>query len=221
MTIDPGTIQVFADVRCPWCWVGHRRLAEARSRVAGNCEGPHAKVVHRAFLLEPDGPPRSGISVREAALNDWGMSIAQYEATRERTEAAGRSEGLKISTDTARIFDSRPVHRLLKLAAATPGIDIHGAWEVVFDRHFRLNDDLGSTSVLVDVGSQVGLGGGEVERMLFGRDFVDDVDRDVQEAHRLGVRAVPTVVSGEVHLAGSRSVAELVDLLASTAEVTQ
>ncbi len=221
MPIDPGTIQVFADVRCPWCWVGHRRLAEARNRVAGNGEGPPAKIVHRAFLLEPDGPPRSGISVREAALNDWGMSIAQYEATRERTEAAGRAEGLKISTDTSRIFDSRPVHRLLKLAAATPGIDAHGAWEVVFDRHFHLNDDLGNASVLIDVGTQVGLDGDVVERMLAGHDYADDVDRDVQEARRLGVRAVPTVVAEEVHLAGSRSVTELVDLLASTAGVTQ
>ncbi|MDJ0363373.1 DsbA family oxidoreductase [Rhodococcus sp. H29-C3] len=221
MTIDPGTIQVFADVRCPWCWVGHRRLAEARNQVAGNNDGPPAKVVHRAFLLEPDGPPRSGISVREAALNDWGMSIAQYEATRERTEAAGRAEGLTISMDTARIFDSRPIHRLLKLAAATPGIDVHGAWEVVFDRHFHLNEDFGSTSVLVDVGSQVGLGDAVVERILAGRDFDEDVDRDVQDAHRLGVRAVPTVISGEVHLAGSRSVTELVDLLARTSELTR
>lgn len=216
MTLDPRTVHVFADVRCPWCWVGHRRLAEALTRVGGDGGMLHMEVTHRAFLLEPDGPPRSGISVREAALTDWQMSAAQYDAMRDRTETAGRAEGLEISMDNARIFDSRLVHRLLKLAAATPGIDVHRAWDVVFDRHFRRNDDLGDTNVLVDVGAEIGLRRDAVERTLSGGDVAADVDRDVREARRLGVRSVPTVIVGETHLAGSRSVSELTHLLTAT-----
>ena len=219
MTIDSGTVQVWADVRCPWCWIGHRRLAEAQEVLRGS-DRPTPGVVRRAFLLEPEGPPVSGITVREAALGDWGMTSSDWEVSRDRIEAAGRAEGLEIRMDTARIFDSRNIHRLLKLAAGTEAVDAAGAWETIFDLHFRRNADLGQAAVLVAAGVEIGLDQAAVEHMLAGAEFVAEVDGDHREGQRLRVRSVPTVLGADTVLSGSRSVEDIVTVLASATEVT-
>ena len=219
MTINSGTVQVWADVRCPWCWIGHRRLAEAQEVLRGS-DRRTPGVVRRAFLLESEGPPVSGITVREAALGDWGMGRADWDTSRDRIETAGRAEGLEIRMDTARIFDSRNAHRLLKLAAATDDVDTGGAWETIFDLHFRRNADLGQAAVLVAAGVEIGLDQVVVEQMLAGAEFVSEVDADLRVAQRLGVRSVPTVLGASVMLSGSRSVEDIATVLAAATEVT-
>ncbi|MEG9227610.1 DsbA family oxidoreductase [Aeromicrobium sp. Sec7.5] len=219
MTVNSGTVQVWADVRCPWCWIGHRRMAEAQKVLLGS-NRPVPEVVRRAFLLEPKGPPVSGITVREAALGDWGMSRSDWEVSGDRIESAGRAEGLEIRMDTARIFDSRTVHRLLKLAAVTDDVGVESAWETIFDLHFRRNADLGQAAVLVAAGVEIGLDQAAVEHMLAGAEFVSEVDADLREAQRLGVRSVPTVLAADTMLSGSRSVEDLVTVLAAATEVT-
>ena len=219
MTINSGTVQVWADVRCPWCWIGHRRLAKAQEVLRGSGR-TGVEVVRRAFLLEPEGPSVSGITVREAALGDWGMSSSDWDVSRDRIESAGRAEGLEIRMDTARIFDSRNVHRVLKLAAATDDVDAAGAWETIFDLHFRRNADLGQTAVLVAAGVEIGLDQVEVEQMLAGAKFAAEVDGDHREAQRFGVRSVPTVLAADTVLSGSRSVEDIVTVLAPATEVT-
>lgn len=219
MTIDPRSVQVWADVRCPWCWIGHRRLAEARG-VFRRDDRDMPAVVHRAFLLEPAGPQTSGITVREAALGEWGMSAGDWEASRDRIEAAGDAEGLEIRMDTARIFDSRDAHRLLKMAADAEGVDVERAWDTVFDLHFRRNVDLGDAAVLMDAAVEIGLEPTAVEELMAGGGYRAQVEHDHEEARRLGIRSVPTVVASGDHLSGSRSVSEIVRLLAGANVVT-
>ncbi len=55
------TITVWADIRCPWRWMGHRRLRSALNRL-----GRKAVVEHRSFLLEPAGPEGAFLGAGEA-----------------------------------------------------------------------------------------------------------------------------------------------------------
>lgn len=210
------TVEVWADVRCPWCWIGHRHLTAAMAaHSVGRTKTDSLR--RRAFLLEPEGPERAGMTVREAALNDWGMTHGQWEQSRARIEGAGREEGLEIRVDTARIFDSRNAHRLLKLAAATTGVDTARAWETVYDEHFRRNSDLGDRGELLRVGVQLGLGESAVGEMLDSPQYAEDVERDHGEALRRGIGSVPTVVVGGSRLSGSHTVEELDGLLTGAA----
>lgn len=219
MTIDPRSVQVWADVRCPWCWIGHRRLADANEVLRRDGRGLRT-VARRAFLLEPDGLEPTGTTVREAALGPWGMTGAAWNASRERIEAAGRAEGLEIRMDSARIFDSRDAHRLLKMAADADGVDVERAWGAIFDLHFRRNLDLGDRAVLLAAAAEIGLEPSAVGEMLAGGGYRAQVERDHQEAQRLGIRSVPTVVTPAGQLSGSRSVDELVRLLVGATQVT-
>lgn len=211
MTTTIETIQVWADVRCPWCWIGHRGLARALERV-----GAPVRVDYRSFLLEPQGPSGSRRTVGEVAVSDWGMSDREWAALRERIQETGRTDGLDIRIDTARSIDSRDAHRLLKLAAAR-GLDAHAAWDAVFAAHLEQNLDLENWEQLAAVGARIGLEHDDVRALAESDDLGADVLADHRSAQQRGIHGVPAVVHGDRQLNGVRSTHELAAFLKAEA----
>ena len=183
-------VDVWADVRCPWCWIGMRRMERARVTA-----GVPVRARRRSFLLEPQGPARPGLLIAQIATSQWGMSAAEWESTSRRIRDAGRGEGLDINIDGALMFDSNPAHRLLKLAAASEQVDTDAAWESLFMTHFGRNDYMGDPGVLRRQAESWGLDEADADQALRGDVFADEVSADVAEAARLSVRSVPTVIA--------------------------
>jgi predicted DsbA family dithiol-disulfide isomerase len=166
------------------------------------------RLQYRSFLLEPGKPAGARPTIRERALTEWGMSGPEWDGRRNRIRAAGLADGLDIRIDTARAIDSRPAHRLLKLAAAT-GVDEQRAWHRVYAAHLRDNVDLEDPAVLRELGGELGLAGGDVDDLLRSDRFATEVTADHDEARARGIHGVPAVVRGGLVLAGSRGVDEL------------
>lgn len=204
------TVDVWADVRCPWCWIGLRRLQRARSMI----DEP-VTVRRRSFLLEPQGPASPGRPTAQVATTEWGMSNEQWNSRRQAIEAEARSEGLRIRMDSALMFDSSPLHRLLKLAAETMDDDrAEDAWDSAFAAHFERNEDLGDPDVLHQLASQWGLEEADVRRALLRERFTDEIAHDLGEARRLSVSSVPTVVAADGRrMRGHAPTAELAQFL--------
>ncbi|WP_460778287.1 DsbA family oxidoreductase [Nocardiopsis nanhaiensis] len=206
------TITVWADIRCPWCWISHRRLGAALARVEEEQGDREFTVLRRSFLLEPTGPDHPARTVREAALTSWGVDTAGWEALRGRAEASGRAEGLAIGLDGVRNLDSRAAHRLIKLATAS-GTDSARAWELSFAALLEHHEDLADPVALRRLGVELGLDSAEVDATLRSDGFASEVAADHRAAAELGVHTVPTVLYGDRTLQGDRSVDELVAFL--------
>jgi len=194
------TITNWADLRCPWCWIGHRQLG----RALGHLESG-TRVEYRSFLLEPAGPTRSGITVREAALSSWGFDEARWAAHSRKIVAGGTSESLTINIDTALVVDSRNAHRLLKLVADRE-LSRFEAWDSLYSRHFEFNDDIADWTVLRSVGEQVGLAGGDITMLVETDEYSAAVDDDIRDAAALGISSIPTVLADSVRITGDPSV---------------
>lgn len=202
-------VDVWADVRCPWCWIGLRRVS--RAVVAS---GEPVQIRRRSFLLEPEGPATPGLTTAQAAVTEWGLSPAQWESKSQHIRAEGRRIDLDVNVDGALMFDSRPVHRLLKLAAAADNVDTDAAWDAAFAAHFNRNEDLGNTDVLRDLAADWGLTDEDIVRALTLESFAIEVDRDLAEARGMPVDSVPTVVSADGHrVSGTSSVEDLTEFL--------
>lgn len=208
-------LDVWADVRCPWCWIGLRRLRRAASVL-----GEPLRVRRRSFLLEPDGPVSPGQTTANVATSEWGLSSAQWESTSRRLRTEGRREGLDLAVDGALMFDSRPVHRLLKLAAVTDHIDAEAAWDATFAAHFIRNERLGDVGVLRAMAAGWGLRAEEIDGALAGGAFSEEVAHDLREAQRLSVESVPTVVAPDGRrVSGAAPVEDLVRFMAAAGAV--
>ena len=208
-------VNVWADVRCPWCWIGLRRLQRTTTEL-----GEPVRLRKRSFLLEPRGPVSPGRPTAAVATSEWGITIAQWEAKSQRIRAAGREEELDINPDSALMFDSNPLHRLLKLVAAATPSRADAAWDAAFAAHFDRTENLGDWDVLRSMAAAWGLDPAEVDRALVGESFTEEVARDLADAQRLHVNSVPTIVAPDgSQISGTASTGELARFLTSAGSI--
>lgn len=194
--MEQKKITVWADVRCPWCWIGHRQLGRAIQKL-----GRDVSIEYKSYLLEPDGPPRPGITVRDAATSSWGLTESSWNTKRDNIIEAGTKESLNIRIDTALTVDSRTAHRLLKLAALR-NLDVHRAWDVMYASHFVDNLDIGNWQVLRSIGDRMGLADNDIAELLDTDSYSEAVLAYHLEGQAVGVRSVPTVMIGTQRVNG-------------------
>ncbi|HUR62757.1 MAG TPA: DsbA family oxidoreductase [Candidatus Thermoplasmatota archaeon] len=187
-------IDVWADVVCPWCAIGHHRLHSALREA-----GIAAEVVPRAFQLEPQrGAPQPS---RDALRRKYGPSA---DAMMRHVRELAAADGLELRTEEAVSANTFDAHRLVALARRA------GKGPAMLDRlfqaHFREGRDVSDAATLGALAGEVGLPGGDVAALLQGRDGAPEVEHDVAEARRMGVSGVPFFVfDGRVALSGAQS----------------
>ncbi|MFE1080265.1 DsbA family protein [Nocardiopsis alba] len=199
-------IEIWADVVCPWAYIGRRRL----ERALRNHEGEKVEVVWRPYLIDPAAPAVSEPleeAVRDPFVEDAMLSCGPSGTTLEenwaRVSEIAAAEGLGDRWGAAWRVDSRRAHRLLALAEEEGGPALQDAVaERVLRAHFVEERDIGDPEVLAGLAAEAGFerggsaladGGGERivrERLLVGK--------------AEGVATSPTFVLNGMSLAGAQ-----------------
>ncbi|WP_084106479.1 DsbA family protein [Demequina sp. NBRC 110056] len=208
---EPLRIDVWADIICPWCYVG-----EARLRDAALSTGRSIELVVHAFELDPhqDQPER----VIDMLSRKYGASAEQAEAMDERVAGLARAEGLPYVSDrvTANTFDA---HRLIA-AAAEAGLGL-AVREAIQRGHFSGEVDLSSHEHLIAAAVSAGLDRDLAARVLDGEDYAASVLADEAKARELGATGVPfTVVGGRLAIPGcveTEQYAQIIERVAADA----
>src|SRR6185436_7420780 len=106
----PLEIDVFSDVVCPWCFVGHERL----DRVLASFAHP-VRVMHHPFFLDPNAPPE-GDDVPARLRCKYGVPPERLWA---RLEAEARKSDLQLDLSKQRwSYPTARAHTLIRHAAA-------------------------------------------------------------------------------------------------------
>jgi len=205
------TIEMWADLGCPWCYLGKHRLSAA---IEQRPDADRFEIVVRSFQLDPAAPQEPEPN-ETSFIRMHGGTVADVRRAERQMQASARAEGLAYSPDrmNANTFD---LHRVVQYA------NDEGRGSVFFsavqDGFFAGTLDPYGPGVLADVASSVGLDGGRVEQILASDDHADRVRADRTAGTALGGTGVPFVVVGRrVAAAGALSVAcygELLDRVA-------
>lgn len=203
-------IEIYADVVCPWCWIGKRRLEQALESYDGE-----VTVRYRPFQLDPT-PVTEPTPLLDALADKFGgRDKAEGMAAHVSKVAAGA--GLDLRFDRAIAANTFDAHRLVRFATE------HGraaeTVERLYRAHFLDGLDVGSVDTLVTLAGEVGLDETEARRYLESNLGRRDVAADLSSAHQLGVSSVPTfVLAGKYAVTGAQ---EPETLLAALREVAQ
>jgi len=192
---EPVRIEVYADVVCPWCLIGHRRLARAIAE-----EPPGSISVRwRAFQLNPE-LPLEGMPRREYYEQKFGSAVTVEQLHGQVTQA-GAQEGIAFDFDAAdRAVSTRLAHRAIKLAARD-GLDAGAAMDTLMTAYLVEGHDVGDAATIADVLERHGLApDGLVTRLADTDEGDQEVGDDLQLAAALGIHAVPTFVA-DAHFA--------------------
>ncbi|HET6440561.1 MAG TPA: DsbA family oxidoreductase [Anaeromyxobacter sp.] len=193
-------IDVWADLVCPWCYLGKRRLERALSAF------PHAKeveVVHRAFELDPSRP-RGRTFDRVASLSEkYGLTLERAKAMEEEMERRAAGDGLEYHLLEGVVGSTFDAHRLLALARSRGLSD--AVLERLYRAHFTENRSIFEVASLTALSAEAGLDGEEARRTLEGDAFADEVRADEREARELGVTGVPFfALAGRYAISGAQ-----------------
>lgn len=198
-------VEVFADVICPWCYIGKRRLDmafEARPDVTPS-------YVWRTFLLNPTMPPEG--MERHAYLNaKFGNSAA---AVYGRIAAAGLDSGIEFRFDAiTRTPDSRPAHRMLIAA----GHDSAELSEAIYRAYFVDGHDISDPRVLERIAAEFGRP--ELIHAAADDTVLRQLDTHLATGNRMRLDGVPFFIfGGKYSIAGAHLPEHLVPAIDAAA----
>jgi predicted DsbA family dithiol-disulfide isomerase len=213
-------IEIYADVVCPWCYLGKRRLEAALARSPNPFE---AILRWRPFQLDPDLPRTATPKLTWLAPRYGGVDRAR--AAMARVSRVAEPEGLSFDFERALIANTFDAHRLLWFAdqpeSVFAGATAHTQPELVealHRAHFTDGLDIADRRVLADLAEEVGLDRERVERLLATNEATADVRGQLARAYDLGITSVPTFVfAGTYAVTGAQDVRAMTAVLAEVA----
>lgn len=188
-------VEFWADVICPWCYIGKARFEKALAEFEHHAE---ITVVHRAFELDP---AKEGVEpVQDMLAAKFGSQAGDMENSVARL---ARDEGLgyRLDREVGNTFD---VHRLLRLAGER-GIQ-REVLDAVLHANFAEARSLFTVESLSEIAAEAGLDPADTKAVLDDPTaYADEVRADEQRARDLGVTGVPfVVVDGRLAVAGAQ-----------------
>jgi predicted DsbA family dithiol-disulfide isomerase len=195
------TLDVYADIACPWCYVGRARLKEALA------QRPELDVTlrWRPFQLQPDLPPegRDFRAVLERKFGSWTRAERMFERIRQM----GGEEGLTFNFDAIEVApNTADAHRLVLWTEEQDGQDGADAMATaLFRAYFTEGRNVSDPAVLADCADEAGFDPDAARDLLDGDDYADAVRESQVQAQRRGVTGVPCyVVNDEQAVTGAQ-----------------
>ena len=183
-------IKIWSDIMCPFCYIGKRNFENSLAQFnrAGELE-----IEWKSFQLDPTIPKmKQRVDVYEYLATSKGISIEDSKAMHENVVRMAKSVGLEYNFDRAVIANSFDAHRLIQFAKTKGlGDEIE---ETLFAAYFTNGLDMSDLDTLAEIGSSIGLSPVELETILHSEDFSSEVQNDILEAQKYGVRGVPYFV---------------------------
>lgn len=183
-------IDIWADVMCPFCYLGDTRLEKALQQF------PHAEsvdIAYHSFLLMPE------LSDEPTDLADLvsmahGMPRERAVALNDGLAEQGRELALDLRFDIAQAVNTRTAHQLTHFAARQG--NQHPMVRRLFEAYFTEGLNIADHEVLTDLAADIGLDRQAAADSLHSDDLSAEVDLDLKYAEELGISAVPFFVLG-------------------------
>jgi len=198
-------VDIIADLVCPWCYIGKRRLDDALLAV----RGPSTLSWH-PFQLNP-AMPLAGMDIEEYLAAKFGDS-KELQPALDRLVEVGKSEGINFHFDkVSRIPNTLNAHRVMKLAESER-VNPSDLAEEFLKGFFESGLDIGDRDVLSELAMRHGL-----EYRDIGKTLDNDLSRRsvlAQEAQvrQGGVSGVPNfLVNRRLFVIGAQSTEALVN----------
>jgi predicted DsbA family dithiol-disulfide isomerase len=196
-TQSPVRIDLFADIVCPWCFIGTERIERVIEALGGARE---TTIVHHPFILRPDLPP-AGISVHDMLRRKYGVDPRTMFA---RVEAVARESDLLLDLSRQPMcYPTARGHTLIR-HAEDRGTQ-RALVRALFRAYFFEARNIYDLDVLVPLAVDHGFSNAEAARLAQDQDELDITREASDEAHRLGIQGAPFFVfNGKIAVSGAQ-----------------
>ncbi len=190
-------IDFIADVVCPWCYLGWRRLEEALAMRPD----VKATITWRPYQLDPT-LPEEGVDRKNYMAAKFPDAERRAQIGEILNQAAAEDGIVWNLADIPVSPNTNAAHRLIRWAQTAGCQDV--VLEAVLKAYFCEARDIGDPVVLADIGAAAGMDRIRLLQLFSEETDKDTVTREHFEAHKAGVSGVPFIVfDGKVAIAGA------------------
>jgi predicted DsbA family dithiol-disulfide isomerase len=195
----PLIIDVVADVVCPWCYLGWRRLKSALA-LRPDVE---AKLIWRPYQLDPT-LPEEGVDRKQYMASKF-RDPEKLKAVHAALVEGGAEEGIRFDFEAIEFSpNTNAAHRLIRWALTAGAQD--QVVEALFKAYFTDGLDIGDPMVLGDIAEAAGMERLVVLQLLSEGADKEAVAREHAMAVQGGVTGVPfAIFAGKVAVVGAES----------------
>lgn len=206
------SITAISDPVCPWCFVGALRLSRAITLYLKTvCSSDTIRTKWHAYQLDVDIPTQPLIA---KIASKWGAD--QVPAVKARLDSIAKREGLEFNFDST-IGNTRDAHRLEKLGSKV-GLEMEVAMEVM-RMYFLGGGDITHKEDLIAAAEKAGIDRHEATEWLESDGGGEEVDAEVAEMQRLGVKGVPRyIINDKFTVDGAEDVDDILEKLVMARE---
>jgi predicted DsbA family dithiol-disulfide isomerase len=131
-------VDITSDLVCPWCWVGLRKLQEARNVLLESEDDLEIEIAWHPYMLRPNTP-------------DEGTPKDNTPAKRvgDRLKAAGQSVGIDFTGLTDRVPNTALFHATLHYLQENT-TELQLSWEAITAVHESIFDGYFTTGIFPD-----------------------------------------------------------------------
>lgn len=208
-------IKIISDTVCPFCYLARARIGRAIAlfqKTVPNASASTFTIRWHAFQLDRAAPRGQSVSVRDVAVQRFGAD--RLAAKRERMAQLGDQEGFGF-TFSGRIGNTRDSHRLAHLGRALGGWELEDKVQVAMMKmFFEEGGDITSYDDLSAAAEKAGIERAVARKWLEDGAGGDEVDREVDEMERLGMKGVPKIlIDGKFVVEGADDVTAIFEQL--------
>lgn len=191
------TVDVWIDFGCPYSRVGLIQLEKAIHEL-----GQTVNLQLHAFRMDPEAPADYGQTTIEALCSQSSIDADQANKMLDEVREFGAKFDVNFNFDIARGGNTFDAHRLMKLAT------LHNRQfkvsQALFKAHFEDGLLLSDQSVLQRIALDAGIPASEVNELLTGNKFANEVLEDEAQVPAKGITNTPTFFfNGQYRIVGA------------------
>ena len=182
-------VTVFSDYICPFCYIGHHRLAQLRDNY-------DLKIYWRFIEIHPETP------VEGKSVERLGYPPEQWKVMIDNLEKMAREDGINICD---RLLAANS-HQALLLAEASKeqGADVfYRIHDRLFQAYFGEAQNIGDKAVLKTLASECGVSDETMERAWSDPNYENILNGNLKAAVARGVTGTPTFFIGRQRISGA------------------
>lgn len=183
------TIDIWSDVRCPFCYIGKHHFEAALD------EFEHKEKVQinwHSFQLDPNLETQPELSTMDYFVRTKNVSEEQAREMFQNVEKMAAESGLEMDPNASVVANSFKAHLLIQLAKEKGRAN--ELEEELFKAHFSEAKNIDDKETLLEIAVAAGLEKEAAEQALDSDDLAYAVKQDEMLAQQIGVRGVPFFV---------------------------
>ena len=183
------TVDIWSDVRCPFCFIGKHRFEKALEKFPHKDE---VAVNWHSFQLDPNLKTQPELSTLDYFVQVKNVSEEQAKQMFHNMRQMGAETGLDIDSNSTVLANSFKAHLLIQLAKEK-GL-ANELEEELFKAHFEESKNIDDIPTLLEIAVSSGLTKDDAERALESDEYASAVKQDEVQAQQIGVQGVPFFV---------------------------